>query len=217
MIKIAPSILSSDFSRLGDEIERMDKAQADYIHIDVMDGHFVPNISLGAPIVKSIRNRTDKVFDVHLMISDPKKYTPDFAKAGADLITFHLEADGDTDETIEIIKSYGIKVGLSIKPATPAEAVFEYLDKVDMILVMTVEPGFGGQSFMADMMPKVRTIREEIVKRGLNVDIQVDGGISQKTIKQAADAGANIFVAGSAVFNAPDAKQEIAKLREIAG
>ncbi len=217
MIKIAPSILSSDFSRLGDEIERMDKAQADYIHIDVMDGHFVPNISLGAPIVKSIRNRTDKVFDVHLMISDPKKYTPDFAKAGADLITFHLEADGDTDETIETIKSYGIKVGLSIKPATPAEAVFEYLDKVDMILVMTVEPGFGGQSFMADMMPKVRTIREEIVKRGLNVDIQVDGGISQKTIKQAADAGANIFVAGSAVFNAPDAKQEIAKLREIAG
>ena len=216
MIKISPSVLASDFSNLGEESIRMEKAGANYLHLDVMDGHFVPNISFGAPVIASIRKHTSLVFDVHLMISDPLKYAEDFAKAGADIITFHLESDSDTEQTIEKIRSLGCKVGISLKPKTPASAVFEYLDRLDMVLVMTVEPGFGGQSFMSDMLPKIEEIKGEINKRKLKVDIQVDGGVDENTISLCSKAGANVFVAGSAIFKAPDAKEKISKLIENA-
>lgn len=216
MIKISPSVLASDFSKLGEESIRMEKAGAHYLHLDVMDGNFVPNISFGAPVIASIRKHTSLVFDVHLMISDPLKYAEDFAKAGADIITFHLESDSDTEQTIEKIRSLGCKVGISLKPKTPASAVFEYLDRLDMVLIMTVEPGFGGQSFMSDMLPKIEEIKGEINKRKLKVDIQVDGGVDENTISLCSKAGANIFVAGSAIFKAPDAKEKISKLIENA-
>ena len=216
MIKISPSILSCDYSRMGDEFENMKKCGADWLHIDVMDGHFVPNITLGAPIVKCMRKCSDLVFDVHLMISDPKKYIPDFVKAGADVITFHIESDSPVEETIDLIRESGCVAALSVKPGTPVEEVFPYLDKLGMVLVMTVEPGFGGQSFMADMMPKVRKLREEINRRGLDVDIQVDGGVSLKTVETCAEAGANVLVAGSAIFGSDDPKATIAELRALA-
>lgn len=213
MVKISPSILSSDYGKLSSELKRMEDCGADMLHIDVMDGHFVPNITLGAPIVKCIRKSSSLPFDVHLMISDPYKYIPDFVKAGSDIITFHVESDSDIEKTIDLILASGKKAGLSVKPKTPIETVYPYLDKLSMVLVMTVEPGFGGQSFMEDMMPKVSAVKAEIERKGLDVDIQVDGGINKDTISVAAKAGANVFVSGNAIFSSNDAAKTIADFK----
>lgn len=200
---VSPSILSADFAKFGEDIEKIDRAGADLIHVDVMDGHFVPNISFGAPVIKAIRKYTSLVFDVHLMISNPLKYAKSFADSGADHITFHVESDDDPLQVIEEIRKLGCTAGISLKPKTPASAIFPYLDKLDLVLVMSVEPGFGGQSFMSDMMPKVTEIRKEIEKRSLKVHLEIDGGIDQNTVRTAAAAGANMMVAGTAVFKHP--------------
>lgn len=213
---IAPSLLSCDFSKMGQEIKRMEEAKADFMHLDVMDGHFVPNITFGAPVIKTVRSYTDVPFDVHLMISEPLKYIDDFADAGADIITFHVESDSPIQETIDKIKSRGVKAGLVIKPNTPASAVFPYLKDLYMVLVMTVEPGFGGQSFMEDMLPKVAEIRTEANKTNPQLLIEVDGGIAEGTIAKASKAGVDICVAGTAVFKADDSAQAIANLKKIA-
>lgn len=210
---ISPSILASDFARLGAEAKSCEAAGADLLHIDVMDGHFVPNITLGIPVVKSLRKDTALPFDLHLMISEPLRYIPDFARAGADYITVHAESDGDTEEAVALIRKEGKKAGVSLKPATPAETVFPYLDQLDMVLVMTVEPGFGGQSFLWDMLPKIRAIRAECNRRGFSTLIEVDGGITPETLPHAAAAGADVFVAGSYVFKAPDRAAAIAALK----
>jgi ribulose-phosphate 3-epimerase len=213
---IAPSILSCDYGKMAEELERIERCGADIVHVDVMDGHFVPNITLGAPVVKCIRKYSSLPFDVHLMITDPADYVEDFINAGADSITIHLECDSDIDKTLSLIKEKGCKAAVSVKPKTPAEAVFDYLDKVSMVLVMTVEPGFGGQSFMEDMMPKVEAIKKEIDRRGLDVSIQVDGGIGEKTIEKAAKSGADIFVSGNALFKAEDMTAQIELFKSLA-
>lgn len=197
---LSPSILSADFAKLGEQIQAVDKAGAQYIHIDVMDGLFVPSISYGMPVIRCVRPVTDKVFDVHLMIERPERYIDEFADCGADIITFHIEATDKVSEVIDMIHSRGKKAGLSIKPGTPVEEVKPYLEKLDMILVMTVEPGFGGQSYIEACTEKVRQMRKMVTESGRDIDIQVDGGINIKNVGTVLEAGANVIVAGSAVF-----------------
>ena len=213
MIKISPSILASDFANLGQEAKAMEEAGVEMLHIDVMDGHFVPNISFGAAVMKSIRSYFSRMFDVHLMISDPLFYVDDFVKGGANRITFHVECDSDIQATINKIKEAGCEVGLAVKPGTPASAVMPYLDQLDMVLVMTVEPGFGGQKFMADMMPKVQEVRKAIEASGRDIDLQVDGGVNAETGKVCVENGANVLVAGSYLFKQKDYAAGVASLR----
>lgn len=209
MIKISPSILSCDFAKLGQDVEKAEKGGAEYLHIDVMDGVFVPNISFGAPIQKAIRKQSKIVFDTHLMIIDPIRYIEDFAKAGSDIITIHIESCDNVSEVLDKIHSYGIKTGLSIKPKTPVEDVLPFIDKVDMLLIMSVEPGFGGQSFIPESLDKIRTAR----KLFPTLDIEVDGGINADNIGEVVKAGANIIVAGSAVFGHEDVANAISVLK----
>lgn len=211
-IKISPSVLASDFANLEAELKKCSDGGAELIHLDVMDGHFVPNISIGAPVIAALDKVCDTPFDVHLMISDPLFYIDDFIKAGAGIITFHVECESDIEKTIDKIVDAGCKAALAVKPNTPIDAVYPYLDKLAMVLVMTVEPGFGGQSFMESTMPKIKELRAKCP----NIDIQVDGGINAETVKIAGRAGANVFVAGSAVFKSDDPAATIKLLKENA-
>ncbi len=213
-MQIAPSILSADFANLQGELERI--ADADWAHVDVMDGHFVPNLTVGLPVVAALARVSPVPLDVHLMIDDPDRWAPGYAEAGAGSVTFHIEAVADPVATARAIRAAGARAAFAVKPGTPFAPYAELLEEVDMVLVMTVEPGFGGQSFMADQMPKVQEVRRAVTRHGGQIWVQVDGGVSQDTIEQCAAAGADVFVAGSAVYGAPDAAAAIGRLRELA-
>ena len=214
-IVISPSILAADFANLERDLNRV--ADADYAHVDVMDGHFVPNLTIGLPVVARLAEVSPLPLDVHLMIDDPDRWAPRYAEVGANSVTFHAEAAANPSQVSRDIRRHGARVGLAVRPGTALDPYLDLLRSVDMILVMTVEPGFGAQSFMPEMMHKVRQARAAISASGLDIWVQVDGGISRSTIEQAADAGANVFVAGSAVYAAEDAAAEVAVLRELAG
>lgn len=216
MLYLAPSILSADFANLGNDIKIIDNAGADYVHIDVMDGKFVPSISFGMPVMKAIRKYTDKVFDVHLMIEEPGRYINEFKEAGADIITVHAEACCHLNRTLQAIKNAGCKTGVALNPATPLSVLDYVLEYTDMVLIMSVNPGFGGQSYIPNSTQKIAQIRDIIDKRGLDTDIEVDGGINQSNVTEVIDAGANVIVAGSAVFNG-DAQKNVEAFKEIFG
>lgn len=214
MIQLSPSILAADFTRLGESCAAVLRAGAQALHVDVMDGHFVPNLSLGVPVLEALAKHVPAVYDVHLMISEPLRYVPAFCAAGASWITFHVEAESPVRETLQAIRRAGCRAGLSLKPGTPPEAVFPYLDALDLVLVMSVEPGFGGQRFLPGTPEKIAAIRAEALRRGLPVELEVDGGIDAHTAPLCARAGADILVAGSAVFRAADPAAAVRALRE---
>ena len=216
MKKIAPSILSADFSRLGDEIRAVEAAGADYIHIDVMDGHFVPNITIGPLIVAAARKVTSLTLDVHLMIENPDLYIPDFAAAGADIIVVHAEATSHLHRSIQLIKSFGKKAGVSLNPATPLNVLDYIIDDLNLVLLMTVNPGFGGQSFIEACLPKIHSLRELLDRRGSEAELEIDGGVKPSNIARISHAGADVFVAGSAVFGATDYAATIAEMKRLA-
>ena len=216
MIKIAPSILSADFSRLGEEVRAVSAAGADFIHVDVMDGHFVPNITIGPPVVAAVRKATDKPLDVHLMIDNPDLYLDDFAAAGANILSVHVEVLPHLHRTLQVIREKGMRPAAVLNPSTPLSSLEHVLGDLDMVLIMSVNPGFGGQSFIPESLNKIKRLREMIRQRGLEVMIEVDGGIKKDNIGEVAAAGADVFVSGSGVFNTPDYAKTIAEMRAVA-
>lgn len=216
MIKLAPSILSADFARLLEDVKKVEKAGCEYLHIDVMDGHFVPNITLGPGVIKSLRKDVNMVFDAHLMIENPDNYIKEFVDAGCDIIVVHQEACKHLHRTIQNIKSYNVKVGVALNPATPIENIKHVLDDIDMVLIMTVNPGFGGQSFIDNTISKIKELKSIIDSKNLNIDIQVDGGIKPENVQKVVSAGANVIVAGSAIFNSDDIQKTVDLFRKNA-